>query len=120
MFVAGSDSCIIAANQAFSNTTGYDVAEVVGKNPRMFNSGRHDAEFFKEFWTTLQSKGIWQGEIWNRRKNGEIFPEWLRISTISNDRGEVTHYLSIFSDTLLMYLCTGLLSSYEKSVSSAL
>jgi diguanylate cyclase (GGDEF)-like protein/PAS domain S-box-containing protein len=85
-------------NSAFSEMTGYTAEEVTGKNPKLLQSGRHDEEFYKNLWSKLRGNGQWQGEIWNRRKNGEIYPEWLTISTIKDDEDNITNYVGIFSD----------------------
>lgn len=89
---------IVQVNKAFIDTTGYTAADVIGKNPRLLQSGRHDAEFYKSLWKKLDSHGQWQGEIWNRRKNGEIYPEWLNISAIKDEHGVIINYVGIFSD----------------------
>jgi len=89
---------ILASNSAFSAITGYSLEEALGKTPRLLQSGRHDKAFYDEMWGTLKSRGHWAGEIWNRRKNGEIYPEWLSISTVKNPAGRVTHYVAAFSD----------------------
>lgn len=85
-------------NEAFSKITGYTSKEVVGKNPTFLYSGRQGEDFYKKMWHHLSSDGTWQGEIWNRRKNGTIYPEWLSISGIPNETGKITHYVAIFSD----------------------
>ncbi len=85
-------------NPAFSQLTGYTFEEVVGKSPRVLKSGRHDEEFYHRLWDTLTEKGVWQGEIWNRRKGGDVFPEWLTINAIYDEQGRVAQYAAIFSD----------------------
>ncbi|MEW6353469.1 MAG: diguanylate cyclase [Pseudomonadota bacterium] len=89
---------ILYVNPAFSAITGYTLQEVVGKNPRLLKSGRQDREFYQKMWTSLKETGQWQGEIWNRRKNGEVYPEWENIVAVKDQRGQVTHYVAIFSD----------------------
>ena len=89
---------IVAVNPAFSRITGYSEAEVLGRNPRLLQSGRHDNAFYEDMWSKLNSSDHWQGEIWNRRKNGEIFAELLSISTIRDKNGRIVNYVSIFSD----------------------
>ncbi|MCC9620692.1 EAL domain-containing protein [Thalassospira sp. MA62] len=89
---------IEAVNPAFTRVTGYQAEEVIGRNPRILQSGRQDAEFYDKMWAQLSRTGKWEGEIWNRRKSGEIFPEWLSIMSIRNSQGNVTHYASIFTD----------------------
>ncbi len=89
---------ILRVNQAFTKLTGFSAAEAIGQTPGMLKSGRQDADFYAEMWRALSHTGHWQGEIWNRRKNGEIFPEWLTISGVRDGRGKVAHYVSTFSD----------------------
>jgi len=96
--VTDKDTNIVSANPAFTKLTGYTTDEVVGKTPRLLNSGRQDRAFYQDMWNVLGTTGQWQGEMWNRRKNGEIYPEWLSISSVKNDRGETTHYAAIFTD----------------------
>jgi diguanylate cyclase (GGDEF)-like protein/PAS domain S-box-containing protein len=98
MMVTGPDNRIIAVNPAFTRVTGYTEQEVIGQNPRILQSGRQDAAFYKAMWNTLVRTGHWQGEIWNRRKNGEIFPEWLTIDTIRNADGSVHRNVALFYD----------------------
>ena len=85
-------------NQAFTRLTGYTLEEVRGKNPRLLSSGREDREFFAEMWRKLAVEGSWQGEIWDRRKDGEIYPKWLNISALRNEQGEICHYIGSFID----------------------
>jgi diguanylate cyclase (GGDEF)-like protein/PAS domain S-box-containing protein len=89
---------ILTVNPAFSEITGYPAAAVIGQTPRILRSGRHDAAFFKALWTTLQETGYWNGEIWDRRENGEIFPKWNSIGSVRNHHGDVSHYFSVFTD----------------------
>ncbi len=89
---------IITVNQAFTRVTGYPLQEVIGKSPAVLKSGRHDTDFYAQMWTILNDQGWWQGEVWNRRKNGEIYPEWLTITAVRDAQGAVTHYVGIFSD----------------------
>jgi len=85
-------------NAAFTAATGYAREEVLGKNPKVMKSERHDAEFYKEMWNSLRDTGQWQGEVWDRRKDGEIYPKWLTIKTLRNDKGRPEKYIGIFSD----------------------
>ncbi|OIN92668.1 MAG: hypothetical protein AUJ20_06785 [Comamonadaceae bacterium CG1_02_60_18] len=96
--VADAHGLILRVNQAFTRITGYSAAEVVGKNPRVLQSGRHDAVFYKAMWSSIAQTGAWQGEIWNRRKDGEVYPEWLSISAVKDPAGQVTNYVATFSD----------------------
>ncbi|MFJ5769607.1 putative bifunctional diguanylate cyclase/phosphodiesterase [Psychrobacillus sp. NPDC093180] len=89
---------ISLVNTAFESLTGYTLQEVKGKTPRILQSGKQDASFYKNMWKDIRMKGSWQGEIWNRRKNGEIYPERLTIHTIVNEEGIVTNYFGVFSD----------------------
>ncbi len=89
---------IKVVNEAFSKITGYSDEEVLGKIPSFLYSGRQGEHFHKKMWHQLSADAEWQGEIWNRRKNGTIYPEWLSISGIPNETGEITHYVAIFSD----------------------
>lgn len=98
MMVTDADSVILRINKAFSEITGYRADEVVGQTPRLFKSGRHDASFYREMWDTINATGGWQGEIWDRRKNGEIYPKWLTISAVKSRSGVVTHYVGVHFD----------------------
>jgi len=89
---------MIAVNRAFTVITGYTEAEALGRNPRILKSGRHDKLFYKAVWNSIAQAGSWSGEIWNRRKNGEIYPEWLTISSVTDDTGKLTNYVGVFSD----------------------
>ena len=85
-------------NPAFTEITGYQAEEVLGANPRILKSDRHPPEFYRDMWQALREKGHWQGEIWNRRKGGEAYPEWLSISAITDKNGRSTHSVSVFHD----------------------
>jgi diguanylate cyclase (GGDEF)-like protein/PAS domain S-box-containing protein len=89
---------IIDANPAFCRLTGYGREEILGGNPRMLKSGRQDGDFYRRLWTQLLADGFWRGEIWNRKKNGELYPGILEISAVSNSAGNLTHYVGMFSD----------------------
>jgi PAS domain S-box-containing protein len=89
---------IVSVNRAFTEITGYAEDEVLGLNPRVLKSERQGAEFYQTLWDALTQGDVWQGEIWNRRKNGEPYPEWLTISAIRTGKGVVTHYVGVFSD----------------------
>ncbi len=85
-------------NPAFSKITGYDATEVVGQNPRILKSGHHPPEFYQTLWQQLHAEGYWEGEIWNRRKDGSVYPEWEMITAIRDHHGNVTGYVSQFSE----------------------
>ena len=89
---------IMRVNPAFTELTGYRPDEVIGKSPAVLQSGRHDKAFYDRMWATLGREGQWRGEIWNRRKNGEIYPELLTITAITDENAEITHYAALFSD----------------------
>ena len=89
---------IIRVNPAFTDLTGYRPEEVIGQSPAVLQSGRHDKAFYDRMWATLSREGQWRGEIWNRRKNGEIYPELLTITAITDEQDEITHYAALFSD----------------------
>ncbi|KTD51289.1 GGDEF domain-containing protein [Legionella quateirensis] len=97
ILVTNEHSQIIYVNRAFTSITGYEAHEVIGDNPGMFHSGRHDKPYYKNMWDTLNQCGRWQGEIWNRRKSGTIVPELLTITKIVNSKQHV-FYIGIFSD----------------------
>ncbi len=96
--VTDADNAIRAVNPAFTRLTGYTEHEVHGRTPALLNSGRMDPAFFKRMWAALQTQGRWQGEIWNKRKNGEIFAESLQIEVVRQADGAISHYIGMFSD----------------------
>ncbi|QBZ83177.1 putative signaling protein [Hydrogenovibrio crunogenus] len=98
IMITDSNQKILMVNEAFSEISGYSVEETLGKTPKILASGRHSKEFYQKIWKSIKEKGHWQGEIWNRRKNGEIFPEWLSISCGLDTSGNVTEYVGIFND----------------------
>jgi len=98
IMITDTDNNIISVNPAFTKITGYSMEEVIGKNPRILSSGQQSPEFYKELFDSLKTTGEWQGEIWNRRKNGELYGEWLTISTVRNRQGEINNHIAIFSD----------------------
>jgi diguanylate cyclase (GGDEF)-like protein/PAS domain S-box-containing protein len=89
---------IIRVNQAFTDITGYSPEDVLGQNPRIMSSGRQDKAFYLEMWQQLLHTGSWAGEIWDKRKNGQVYPKWMTITAVRNDIQETTHYVAIFSD----------------------
>jgi diguanylate cyclase (GGDEF)-like protein/PAS domain S-box-containing protein len=98
IFITDEHSNIISANQSFTDITGYSLNDVIGKNAFQFHSDHRDTEFFRQTWNSIVITGRWQGEVWNRRKDGEIYPEWVTISTVKDDRGEFSNYIVIFTD----------------------
>jgi diguanylate cyclase (GGDEF)-like protein/PAS domain S-box-containing protein len=96
--VTDADGTLVSVNPAFELITGYSAAEVLGRNPRILQSGRHEEVFYREMWASLRETGQWRGELWNRRKSGEVYPEWLNISAIKDTAGSTTHYVGLFSD----------------------
>ena len=98
MMVTDADGVILRVNRAFTEITGYTAEEVVGKNPRLLKSGRHDAEFYRAMWQSIAQSGSWQGELWDLRKNGEEYPEWLTISAVKDGNGVITHYVGAHLD----------------------
>ncbi len=93
---------IIDVNEAFSRITGYSREEVLGRNPRLLSSGRQSKEFYAAMWRDLSEKDHWYGEVWNRRKNGELYSEMLTISTVRDEHGAAQHYVALFSDITLV------------------
>lgn len=89
---------ILSVNPAFTRLMGYTEQELLGESPRVFKSGRHGKAFYEAMWDTMQRTGHWQGEIWNRRKNGEVFPERMSLSAVRDAEGVVTHYVCMFTD----------------------
>lgn len=98
MTITDAESRIVAVNPAFSAITGYAADEVIGKTPAILNSGRQGDDFYQGLWGDLAERGQWQGEIWNRRKDGGIYPEWLSISAVNDANGQSSNYIGIFSD----------------------
>lgn len=98
ILVTDASGTILAVNQAFVAVTGYSVDDALGGKPNLLSSGRHTDTFYADMWQTLADKGQWRGEIWNRRKSGEVYPEWINISAIHDDAGNISHYVAIFSD----------------------
>ncbi|QVM91632.1 EAL domain-containing protein [Pseudomonas entomophila] len=98
VLVTDRNGLIVHVNRAFMRITGYQQDEVVGQRPSKFKSGRHGAPFYQQIYAALAEKGEWSGEIWNRRKSGEIYPQWQTICAIRDDSGELSHYVAVFSD----------------------
>lgn len=98
MMVTDAHGAILRVNTAFTHITGYPEREVVGRNPHLLASGQHDAAFYHRMWRAVGETGIWEGEVWNRRRNGEVYPERLTITAVRDALGRVTHYVGSFSD----------------------
>jgi len=98
IMVSDSDYNILSVNPAFTQITGYEPSEVIGQKTNFLKSGRHGPEFYSDMWSHIERHGHWQGEIWNRRKNGEIYPEWLTINPIYGSDGSLSQYVGIFTD----------------------
>ncbi len=96
--ITDAKMCIEQVNRAFTLITGYRAEEVMGQTPRMFKSGQHDKAFYDKLWQSLETQGHWQGEIWNRNKQGNIYPVWQSITAVKGDDGAVRHYVSVFHD----------------------
>jgi diguanylate cyclase (GGDEF)-like protein/PAS domain S-box-containing protein len=108
--ITNSAGDIVAINPAFTNITGYSEAEALGKNPSIRQSGRHDKSFYQAMWTSILETGSWHGEIWNRRKTGETYPEWLTINTVKDEAGNTINYVAVFTDISQMKRSEGELS----------
>ncbi len=93
---------IVKVNHAFSKVTGYEPSDVIGLTPKILGSGKQDAKFYSAMWNDLNKQGWWQGELWNRHKDGSLYLEWLTINTIRDEQGELTNYIAIFSDITLI------------------
>jgi diguanylate cyclase (GGDEF)-like protein/PAS domain S-box-containing protein len=98
ILISRADGTILDINEGFSRITGYSLAEVLGKTPRILASDQQDKAFYESMWQTLLSSGQWRGEVWNRRKNGELYPALLTISAVRDAQGQVSHYVSLSSD----------------------
>lgn len=98
VMVTDAERRIITVNESFSRITGYSLEEAIGKTPAMLKSGHHSVDFYRAMWSEINTHGLWQGEIENRRKNGQVYTEWLAINVIRNEEGGVANYVAIFSD----------------------
>jgi diguanylate cyclase (GGDEF)-like protein/PAS domain S-box-containing protein len=107
IMITDATATITEVNNTFTQMTGYTSEEVLGENPRILQSGRHSSEFYVEMWAALLTQDHWSGEIWNRRKNGEVYPEMLTISAVKNAAGFVQHYVSLCTDITTMKVYQG-------------
>lgn len=98
IMVADSKNLIVDVNRAYCEMTGFSREELIGKTPSLLNSGRHEVQFFESIYETIEKQGFWQGELWNRRSNGAVYPQWLNINAVHNIQGELTHYVSVAAD----------------------
>ncbi len=98
MMITDADRVILRVNRAFTESTGYTAEEAIGKTPSILRSGLHPPEFYEAAWDSIQRNGTWQGEIWDRRKNGDLYPKWLTISAVKGEDGRVTHYVGFHLD----------------------
>ncbi len=98
ILITNRDADILRVNPAFTRMTGYSASEVLGKNPRLLSAKHHDKAFYEGFWRSLLNEGVWRGEIWNRRHNGEVFPVWQSVSSVRDKTGEIIQFISISSD----------------------
>lgn len=101
MLVTDANQVILRGNQAFTSITGYAAEEVIGQKPGVLSSGRHEPEFYAEMWAAIGSDGTWQGEIWDRRKDGSLYPEWLTITAVRDAEGKITNYVGTMIDITL-------------------
>ena len=101
IMITTPDAVILRVNQAFQDITGYSADEVIGHNPRMLQSGRHDAAFYQAMWSALLTVGKWSGEIWDKRKDGSIYPKLMTATAVYNDRQQITNYVAVFRDISL-------------------
>ncbi|CFU76303.1 putative bifunctional diguanylate cyclase/phosphodiesterase [Pseudomonas aeruginosa] len=98
VLVTDAQAVIVHVNPSFERITGYRSEDVLGKTPAILRSGRQDQAFYQRLWLALREQDVWSGEFWNRRKSGEIYPQWLHIRVVRNDQGQLTHYVGVFSD----------------------
>jgi diguanylate cyclase (GGDEF)-like protein/PAS domain S-box-containing protein len=101
MFVTDANNIILRVNRSYTAITGYSAEEAIGKSPNILSSGRHDKHFYASMWDNINHSGSWIGEIWNRRKNGELFPCQLNITAVKDSKGEVTNYVATMIDITL-------------------
>ncbi|GBG12527.1 uncharacterized protein NMK_0058 [Novimethylophilus kurashikiensis] len=98
MMITDAQNTIVATNPAFTALTGYAADDVLGKNPSVLSSGKQDKQFYQAMWETLAQHHYWEGDVWNRKKSGEVYAEWLSISAVQDDDGQVQNYVALFTD----------------------
>ncbi|WP_428034758.1 EAL domain-containing protein [Amphritea sp.] len=98
IIITTPDAQIISVNPAFTRITGYTAEEVIGKKPQIFQSGKQKETFYQEMWLTLEQEGSWSGEVWNKRRDGSVYPQWLSIAAVRNSDGQLEQYVAVFSD----------------------
>jgi len=98
IIVTDANNIIVRVNQALTTITGYSSDELIGRNPKMLSSGRHGVEFYRDMWDIIHEVGSWSGEVWNRRRNGEVYPEYLTISVVRDVYDVVINYVAILTD----------------------
>ncbi|MGZ5007313.1 MAG: EAL domain-containing protein [Methylobacter sp.] len=98
IMITNADNVILRVNRAFTQITGYSAEELIGQTPRQLKSGQHDEAFYAQMWESIHRTGSWQGEIWDQRKNGEVYPKWLTITAVKDNAGNITHYVGLHSD----------------------
>lgn len=98
IMITDTNGIILRVNKAFTRITGFSPDEIIGQNPRIFKSGRHDKQFYDQIWHSVEKTGTWEGEIWNRRKDGQTYPEWLSINAITDDDKKTFYYVALFHD----------------------
>jgi len=98
MMITDAQNCIVATNPAFTALTGFSAEEVWGKNPSVLSSGKQDKQFYHDMWKTLANRHYWEGDVWNRKKNGEVYAEWLSISAVLDNEDRVQNYVALFTD----------------------
>lgn len=100
MMVTDANNIILQVNQAFSKKTGYSSQDIIGQKPSLLKSGNHKYEFYHSMWESINQKNCWEGEIWNKRKNGEVYSEWLCIAAVKNQLNIITNYIGIYSNRI--------------------
>jgi diguanylate cyclase (GGDEF)-like protein/PAS domain S-box-containing protein len=113
VMITDASNRIVSVNAAFTRITGWGAEDAIGRDPGFLSSGKQTPEFYREMWKVLQDAGVWQGEVVNRRRSGQYYPEWLSISTVRNRQGQITHYLAIFSDISERKRAEGLIHRYS-------